>query len=150
MSARKTSITVTVQLAGLREGLAKFRTLPKEAADELRDASGSIATALVAFAQIAARTQGRQASLMAPTVKVVRDRVPAIQAGGAKRVGRRRVPAYELLGGSEFGSNRFRQFRPFRADGYWFFPVADNQRDYADRQWGRAVERIVSKFEGGA
>lgn len=139
---------VSVEIIGARELLAAFRKLPKDASDQLREAAGDIAASLVDDIAGAARAEGRQAKLMAPTVKVKRDRVPAIQAGGSKRVGRNKVPAGELLYGSEFGSN-LPQFRPHVAGGsYWFYSTIEARDSEIYARWLEAVDSIISTFEG--
>lgn len=149
----KTSITVKVQIDGLRETLRAFQELPKDATTRLREEALKLAEKLA----VAARAEGMadaapQSKLVATTVKAVRDRVPAIQAGGTKRLGSRRAPAYTLLFGSMFGSNAHRQFhRPHGGqDAYWFFPVVErNARDIA-AAWSKVADEIVRDFsEGG-
>lgn len=140
-------LVVRLQVDGMREALAAFRKLPKDANDELRTASLALAQALAGSVADAARTEGRQAALLATTVKASRDRVPAVQAGGTKRLGRKRKPAYKLLFGSEFGSSRLRQYRPHRGrEGYWFFPVVEREQDEILAAWNRAAQAIADKF----
>lgn len=138
-----------VEVIGGAEILRAFRDLPKQASEELREASTEIATGLVADLQAAARAEGRQAALMVPTVKVKRDRIPVIQAGGSKRVGRKRVPAGKLLYGSEFGSN-LRQFRPHLGTGsYWFYRTVQARDGEIYAEWLEAADRIMQAFGEG-
>lgn len=160
----KTALTVNVRIDGARETLAAFRQMGKDAEGKLRDAAQSIADSLAASAQAAARAEGGQAALMAPTVKAIRDRVPVVQVGGTRRVGRRRAPAYGLLFGSEFGMNRrsgwyaasrYRssigaQFKPHRGiRGYWFFPLVESEQDRIAAAWTRAADELVREFGRG-
>lgn len=158
-------IVVTVHIDGAWETLAAFRRLPAEADTQLRDASQRIAEALVPQVQAAARAQGGQAALMAGTVTARSDRLPMIQAGGSRRVGRNHAPAYGLLFGSEFGAKgRFgwysraryrssvgRQFNAHRgAASYWFFRTVENSEQRIDAEWNEAAQRIIESFtEGG-
>lgn len=149
----KTSVTVKVTISGLRETLRAFQELPADASKRLREESLKLAEELA----VKARAEGMadaapQSPLVAATVKAVRDRVPAIQAGGTKRLGRNRAPAYKLLFGSLFGSNFYRQFhRPHGGqDAYWFFPVVERNAGTISAAWNRAADEIVRDFsEGG-
>jgi len=145
----KTALTVKMQIEGVRETLRAFSVLPKEAQDALRDRSQELSKLLAAKLKVAASADSRQAALMATTVKANRDRVPSITAGGTRKVGRNKVPAYKILFGSEFGSNHLKQFRPHQADGYWFFAVV--KRDAADiaRAWQQAADDVAAAFARG-
>jgi hypothetical protein len=163
----KRALVVTVRIEGVREILRALTQLPKDAQTEIRDRSAKIAAKLApkAAADIAAHG-GRQGPNLATTVKVVRDRVPAIQAGGSRRLGRHRAPAYGILFGSIFGMTRRsgwyasprygtspgRQYRPHRGqDAYAFFPIADREAATISREWNAAADEIVRKFgKGGA
>lgn len=141
------NLTLRLNIAGINETLRKFREMPKEASDELRDASKEIADDLAAKTKGAATSDSPQSALIAPTIKAVRDRVPVVQAGGTKRVGRNRVPAYKVLFGSEFGSNNLRQFRPHRgAASYWFFKAVENEQSNIAEKWNQAADRIINKW----
>lgn len=138
----------SVEVIGAAEILRAFRELPKEASDQLRDRSQQLAGELAQDIAAAARAEGRQAALMAPTVKAKRDRVPVVTAGGAKRVGRRRVSAGKLLFGSEFGSN-LRQFRPHLSGGsYWFYRTVDTRDSQIYAEWLKAADALIQAYEG--
>lgn len=143
----KTSLTVKIRIVGVRETLAKFRDLPDDAQRELRQASLKLATVLAKKIAEDALTDSGQSALMAPTVKPVFDRVPAVKAGGASRkVGRNKVPAYKVLFGSVFGATTLKQFRPFDGDGYWFFGTVYAKQDMIAYQWDAAADEIIRKW----
>ena len=146
--AKKTALTITIQQEGVRETLAAFRGLPKEASNEIRDTSKRLAGLLATAAQAAGRQEGHQASLVASTVKAARDRVPVVQAGGTTRLGSRKAPAWKLLFGSEFGSNDYRQFPSMHRGnvGIWFFPTVEDRASEIAAEWRQAAERIVRAF----
>jgi hypothetical protein len=148
----KKTLTISMNVTGIRETLAAFNGLPKEASNELRDAAKELAELLAVDARAAAIAEGAQAALMASTVKAARDRVPVVQAGGTKRVGSRRAPAWRLLFGSEFGSNRFEQFPRSHqgSDGIWFFPVIEQNAGPIARRWNEAADNILTAFAKGA
>jgi hypothetical protein len=152
---RSKGLTVTVHIDGVRETIRAFDLLPTQASDELRDASQRIAQALEGKIRAAAAAEGGQASILAPTVKARRDRVPAVQAGGVKRIGRRRKPAYKLLFGSEFGASQtgrysLKQFKPHLGSGsYWFFRTVEDDATQIDEQWNKAADDIIRRFGHG-
>ena len=147
----KQGLTITLRVDGIRETLDAFRALPKDASNELRDAAMDISRDVATAASSSGRAEGRQAALVATTVKARRDRVPVIVAGGTRKLGRNRVPAYKLLFGSEFGSSRLRQYRPHVGKGsYWFFKAVEDQQAATAKRWGEAADRIILKFGGGS
>lgn len=161
----KTALTVTVRIDGAREVLRALSVMGKDAQNAIRDHSQKIATKLAVKVRADVAVHGGpQGVLVAQTVKAVRDRVPVIQAGGTKRVGRNRAPVYGLLFGSIFGMNgrsgwfsaqkyagdSARQYRPHRGqDAYAFFPVIDNSGAEISREWMAAVDEVVRKFGEG-
>lgn len=162
----KTTLTVKVRIDGVREILRAFSVLPKDAQNALRDHSQKIARKLAVKATVdVAAHGGPQGPLLATTVKAVRDRVPAIQVGGTRRLGRRAAPAYGMLFGSLFGMNgrsgwysasRYaasagRQYRPHQGqDAYAFFPLVEREAPTISREWHAAVDDVVRKFSDGA
>ena len=159
----KQTLTIRLRATGIKETLTAFNRLPKDANKELRDASARIAEALARSAKSASRIDA-QAAAVGATVRVARDRVPVVQAGGAKRITSSRVPAYALLFGSEFGAGgRYgwyaagkygdssgRQFHPHQGrTGRWFFPTVEREAPHALQLWGQAADEIVRKFGRG-
>lgn len=150
----KSSLTVNVEIEGIKETLAKLNKLPKDAQDALRDHAGRLAGFLARKAEGAARSdRSRQAKRVAATIMVKRDRVPVIQAGGSKRIASSRVPAYKLLFGSEFGSNRLEQFgkRHNGQQGSWFFGTVEDYAKEIAEAWNEAADEVIDEFsKGGA
>ena len=107
--------------------LRAFNTYGKEANKELRNASRKIAQDTVTQSTALGESIGRQAGLVATTLRTRSDRVPSLVVGGSKRVGSRGKPAGAFLFGAEFGggrSPRTRQFLPHRGTtGYFLFPT---------------------------
>lgn len=163
----KRTLTLRIQAEGVREALAAFRDLPKEASAQLRDASQGIAEALAIAARAASHID-EQSAAVGKTVKVVRDRVPAVQAGGSTPVTSTGAAAFMLLFGSEFGADgRFgwyahprygdsagRQFKPHQGtQGRWFFPTVEAKQPEIMARWHKAVDEIVdfwASHGGGA
>ena len=146
----KKELLVTIKIDGIREMLTALNKLPKDANNELRTAALEISRELSAAARESGTSEGRQAAIVAVTVKARRDRVPVVVAGGPKRIGRNRAPAYKLLFGAEFGATRYEQYKPHVGRGsYWFFrTVEDNEVEIA-RKWLDAADEIIRKFSGG-
>jgi hypothetical protein len=145
----KTGLTVQIGIVGLRETIAALNALPKDAGVEIRAAAQELAKKLAASAQQAGRVAGRQAALVATTVRPARDRVPVVTAGGTRKLGRNREPAYKLLFGSEFGANYYRQYRPHLGKGsYWFFRTIEDEQATIAAEWLHAADAIIQKFGG--
>lgn len=158
------SLTVHVSTSGVRQVLKAFSKLPAGANDQIRDTSLDLSKGLAKDVAAAAVVEGSQAALMAPTVKATRDRVPAITAGGAKRVGRHHVSAWRLLFASEFGMNRRsgwyaaaqyrastgRQYEPhIGRHSYWFFKTVELHEPEIGRAWEKAADSIIRSFARG-
>jgi hypothetical protein len=150
----KRALTLNVRIDGLRETLAAFNAMPKEANDELRAASLEIAGELADGVRQRAQGESRQAALIAGTVKARRDRVPSVSAGGSGNLtpihhnGRKPAKAYQILFGSEFGAHGDWRFKPFRSTGYWFYPAVNAYRDKMAEKWRRAVDKILARWGG--
>ncbi len=141
-----TKTTTYTSVAGLNKALAK---LPKEASAELRTAAKEIASDIAGEAAGKARGQGGLAALVAPTIRAVRDRVPVIKMGSARKLptsggdwerGRSgsRQTIGDVIWGAEFGGGArdvTRQFLPHKGQtGYFLWPtVRDNSDEMQDR-----------------
>ena len=143
------SLTVSVSVYGVRETVAAFDRLPRAARRELAETNYEIASSLVPRLRFAANTLGGQGPLLGSTVTALRDsRVPVISAGGTRPVGSRRKPAYKLLFGFEFGSDRYRQFRRHLGGGgsYWLFKTVFENQNAMMRKWLKAADRIIADW----
>ena len=144
--AGKTYLTVTIRISGAHQTLRAFKQMPEDATTELRAASLKIADLLAAQLKVAALVSSGQTALIAPTVRAKKDRVPVVQAGGTRRVGSNKVPAFKVLFGGEFGSHKLKQFRAFNAEGYWFFSTVKADEDRVRSEWLAAVDTINRKW----
>lgn len=145
------TLTANVHVVGAGAVLAAFRRLPADADRELRETSMELSRTLAGRVAAGARSDSRQSALMAPTVRAGRDRVPMIVAGGATRVGSRRVPAFKILFGSEHGARSLHQFRPHQGAGsYWLFSTVEANEAEIGSAWRRAAGDIVEAFGRGA
>jgi hypothetical protein len=160
----KQALTIKLNARGVRPVLAAFQHLPKDANNELRAASMRIADILATSAKEASHIDA-QAAAVGMTVKAIRDRVPVVQAGGARRVTSTGARAFDLLFGSEFGMTRRsgwyaasryrgspgRQFAEGHRgiDGRWFFPTIERELPAVLRQWEQAADAILRRFGTG-
>lgn len=143
----KTGLTYTVKISGVRETLAAFRALPKDASRDLRDGAQEVSKTLASAIRANAGAEGRQWGILARTVKAMRDRVPNVQAGGSTpRIGRRKVAPWHLLFGAEFGSFYLGQFKGFEPKGYVFFKTADRMAPYIDGVWNKIADDILARW----
>ena len=147
MAQNKTFDTYVV---GLNEVLRAFKNLPKEASAELRTASMAVAEKHMAPAwrNAALNYAGPWGTVIADSVKVKRDRVPAVNIGGNKKV---------LSGGASPNMVRFPSDRGNRGRAGIATPPAfgegtdwmGNVKQYqgpALQEWAQAVDRIVMKW----
>jgi len=136
---------VEAYVEGLNDVLRAFKALPKEASAELRKSSMEIADRHMAPAwrNAALYYAGPWGQVIADSVKVKRDRVPAVQIGGNRKVLSGGGSATMVRWPSDTGNAR-ESFAPFTQTNW-----ISNVRGYqpaALREWGEAVDRIVGKW----
>jgi hypothetical protein len=136
---------VEAYVDGLNDVLRAFKALPKEASAELRKSSMEIADRHMAPAwrNAALYYAGPWGQVIADSVKVKRDRVPAVQIGGNRKVLSGGGTATMVRWPSDTGQGR-ESFAPFTQTN-WISNVRGYQPD-ALREWGEAVDRIVGKW----
>ena len=136
---------VEAYVEGLNDVLRAFKALPKEASAELRSSSMVIAERHMAPAwrNAALYYAGPWGQVIADSVKVKRDRVPAVQIGGNRKVLSGGGTATMVRWPSDTGQGR-ESFAPFEQTN-WISNVRGYQPD-ALREWGEAVDRIVNKW----
>lgn len=150
-----TKTTTYHTIAGLRRAMRK---LPKEASAKLRDASEDIAVDIATKAQALAELVGGVASLVSPTIRPSRDRVPIVKMGSSaklpesgngwthKRTGKGQTIG-DVIWGAEFGggvSERTRQFMPHLGQvGYFLWPTVRGESDaIMDRYSGALLDAL--------
>lgn len=140
-------VTITIDMPDLKRTLRAYNRLGKDAQKDLRDEAGKVAEWMAAGTRGAADT--RQARLAAKTIKVKRDRVPVIVAGGSRKV-RRGVSAGDVFFGSEFGGRRrttTQQFRRHRGTkGYWFYPWIRRNRKKMLARYDQVLTKMTYKW----
>jgi hypothetical protein len=146
---------VDAYVEGLNDVLRAFKALPKEASNELRQASNVIAAQhmVPAWQNAALFYAGPWGQVIADSVKVKRDRVPAVQIGGNRKVLSGGGTATMVRAPSALGqSGKWyakpedeRSFAPFEQTD-WTSKVRAYQ-PAALREWSAAVDRIVQKWD---
>lgn len=139
---------------GLNEILRAFRKLPKEASQELRQASQAVADKHMAPAwrEAALSYAGPWGQVIADSVRVKKDRVPAVNIGGARKKFSGGASATMVRYLSDKGNRgragsgaRDRVPKAFGQGTDWM----DNVRQYqggAMQEWAKAVDQIVLKW----
>lgn len=163
LSGRAGYAQVEIQIAGLYPSLARWAKQDPEFNQEIRKASvnliGKVVTEVQAHATYAEKP--RQAMEVAKGFRARPDRVPVVRLNGSaafvskSRPNRRRktkVTRGDVFFGSEFGSDRLSQF-PKRSPrlgsgnrGYWFWPTIEAMSPTINREYLKALERILYKL----
>lgn len=135
-----------VQVEGITETLKAFQGLEadlrKDANSEIRQAAKTCATVLAGqLARAAAGSGVPVAPRVASSIKVKSDRIPVIQIGGSKKVGRRGAPAAKLVWGSEQGpKGDTNHWGVPPSAGYWIRPTVEAfQQSEAVAVYKRAI-----------
>lgn len=136
---------VEAYVDGLNDVLRAFKALPKEASQELRKSSMEIADRHMAPAwrNAALYYAGPWGPAIADSVRVKRDRVPAVNIGGNRKVFSGGATPTMVRFPSDTGERR-ESFAPFEKTN-WISNVRGYQ-SAALREWGEAVDRIVAKW----
>lgn len=148
--ASKTAREVELYVEGLNDILRALSKLPKEAANELRDASTRIADQDMAPAwrNAALYYAGPWGDRIAQSVRVKRDRVPAVSIGYAKKA---------FSGGASsimvrYPADKGRQGKSGKdvpaafGDGNDWIAKRQNYQQAALQKWANAVDRVVLKW----
>lgn len=133
--------TGTVQVEGLRDLNRALKQLGPDAQKELRDASKEVAGFVARDASAAARSLGGVAAHVAPSIRAVGGVGGAgVSFGGS---------AYPMAGGAEFGSIRYKQFKPWRGNGpdagYFVYPAIRQDADRIVTEFTQAVNKVIEK-----
>jgi len=137
---------------GLNDILRAFRKLPKEASAELRQASQAVADKHMAPAwrEAAINYAGPWGQVIAESVKVRKDRVPAVTIGGARKKfsgGASPTMVRYLTDKGDRGRAGSQKRAPeaFGQGSDWMSNVREYQSG-AMQEWSAAVDRIVMKW----
>lgn len=146
---------VQVQVEGLNETLRAFNKYGKDANRELRQAAGQHVDRIVGMLNTAAANAGKGAGLSAGSVKRKSDRVPALTAGGSRKVrsSTGKVTAGDVFFGYEFGGGArptTQQFPPWLGKtGYWFWPLLRREMPALRRAYLATLDELAAKWAAG-
>ena len=144
--------TFDTYIEGLDDVLRAFRNLPKEASAELRQASQAVADKHMAPAwrEAALNYAGPWGQVIADSVKVKKDRVPAVNIGGQRKKfsgGASPTMVRYLTDKGDRGRAGAQKRAPeaFGEGTDWMQNVREYQGG-ALAEWGKAVDQIVLKW----
>jgi hypothetical protein len=163
VSGRAGYAQIEIKIAGLYPSLARWAKQDPMFNQEIRKASvnliGKVVTEVQSHATYA--DNPRQAIEVAKGFRARPDRVPVVRLNGSanfvstsrpNRKRKRKVTRGDVFFGSEFGSDKLRQF-PRRSarlgagnKGYWFWPTVEGMSETINREYLRALERILYKL----
>jgi hypothetical protein len=148
-------VKVQVKVEGLDETLRAFNKYGKDANRELRQAAGVHVERIIGMLNTAAANAGKGAGLSAGSVKRKSDRVPALTAGGSRKVksSTGKVTAGDVFFGYEFGGGRrptTQQFPPWLGrTGYWFWPLLRREMPALRRAYLKTLDELAAKWAAG-
>lgn len=135
--------TGAVKVEGLRELNRALRELGPDARAGLKDASRRVSELVAGDARSAAYSLGGVAAHVAPSIKSR----AAMNGGASVAIGGARYP---MAGGAEFGSRRFKQFKPWRGNGmeagYFLYPTIRRDSDRIATEYTSALDGIIEEF----
>lgn len=163
LSGRAGSASVQIDIEGLYPALARWAKADPMFNKEIRAASvqliGQVVTEVQSHASYAPNP--RQAMESAKGFRARPDRVPVIRLAGSaafvsqsrpNRRRKRKVTRGDVFFGSEFGSDRLRQF-PRRSPklgagnkGYYFWPTIEAMSPKINAEYRKALDRITANL----
>lgn len=148
-----------VQVEGWRETLRSLSRLGTDFNRELRTRSRQVAEdERVRLVGAASRDPSKLAKAVGASIRTKSDRVPTIQAGGAKRVRvsgkslRKSPKAGQVFYGAEFGGGKrptTKQFRPHRGRrGYWLSPQLRKDEQRMLSAFAAVLDEMIEDYRG--
>lgn len=130
-----------VQVRGLAELNRTLRALGPDVQKELKETNRSVAEFVADDAKGAAHSLGGVAAKVAPSIKAKAGNTSAgVSFGGA---------AYPMAGGAEFGSIKYKQFKPWRGNGsdagYFLYPAIRRDAERITTEYTHALDRLMRR-----
>jgi len=141
--------------AELRAITGAFKAMDKEAIDQAKEQSGALATYLQGkiISKAGSLSSSPVASRIAEGSRVSKSsKIGEMGFGYLSQKFSGGATTQQLWGGSEFGSNKFRQFPIWSGStgrgstGYFIYPTLRAEQSYLVDQWEKAFSTIVKKF----
>lgn len=124
-----------IRVTGLNELNRALREISKDAQKELTKANKNIAEFVAQDAQAAAYSLGGVAAKVAPTIKA---------AGGTTWAGVGFGSGQPYAGGAAWGSDKYKQFKPWRGrEGYFPYAQIGDNNDRIEQEHSEAVDRLL-------
>jgi len=137
----------------LRSIVKAFKAMDDESIDAAKEESSALATFVQRNVNVAAEARGTVASRIATGSKVSKSsKVGEISYGFASQKFSGGATTRDLWGGTEFGSNKFRQFpiwsgREGRGSKGWFiYPTLRRLQPDILKKWEEAFSKIVKEW----
>jgi hypothetical protein len=163
-SGRAGGAQITIQIEGLYPALRRWAAADPMFNKEIRSASVGLINDLLPKINTAAgrSINPRQALEAAKGFRARPDRIPVIRLSAnmnfvsttrPNRRRKRKVTRGDVFFGSEFGSNRLKQFPPRSAKmgsgnkGYWFWPTIENNAEGINKAYIGALDKITKNLE---
>lgn len=132
-----------VNVRGLTELNRALKKLGPEAQAELKEANVEVGELVASDAKVIAEGLGGVAAKVAPSIRAARTQAgAAISFGGA---------AYPFAGGAEFGSFRYKQFKPWRGNGagagYFVYPAIRQDSDEIAETYMERLDDLMRKYD---
>lgn len=128
---------VAARFHGLDEVRHDLRELAHDLPDALRKADQDAAEETAERARSAAYSLGGVAAHVAPSLKAAGREV---SLGGS---------GYDMAAGAEFGSRRYRQFKPWRGSGdsggYFLYPTISRDADRIEGTYADALDDLLRR-----
>lgn len=141
MARRQNASDQGLRVHGLNELNKSLREMGKEFQKELTQANKGVAGFVADDAKAAAYSLGGVAAHVAPSIKAAGGTTWAgVSIGGA---------AHPEASGAEFGSMRFKQFKPWRGNGsdagYFLYPAIRQDADRIETEYTEALDRLMRR-----
>lgn len=130
-----------MQVEGLNELNRALKALGPELQKELKQTNLDVAQLVADDARGIAHSLGGVAAHVAPSIQAKGYTTSAgVGFGG---------PGYPMAGGAEFGSIRFKQFKPWRGNGadagYFVYPAIRQDADRITTEYTEAIDDLMRK-----
>lgn len=132
-----------VQVKGLTELNRALKALGPEVRAELKAANVEVGQMVANDARSIAQGLGGVAAKVAPSINATKTQAGAgVSFGGA---------AYPMAGGAEFGSYRYKQFKPWRGNGsdagYFVYPAIRQDSDEIAETYIERIDDLMRKHD---
>lgn len=134
--------TGAVKVQGLSDLNKALKAIGPDARKELKDVSKEASDMVASDARRIAYTIGGVAAKVAPSIRAT----ASVTGSGAVSIG---GAAYPMAGGAEFGSLKYKQFKPWRGNGpdagYFLYPAIRDDIDKIVELYVEGIDGIIKR-----